>query len=332
MLLLLKRMEDKSQKSSTTKKILLSFGILIVVLAFVLLLKQFFPLDKILLLNPKGIIALKERNLMILATLLMLIIVIPVFVATFLIVWKYRADKNGKTNAVYQPEWEHNVTIETIWWLIPLAIVFVLSVITWQSSYALSPYKPLASESGAKPIIIQVVALDWKWLFIYPAENIATVNFVEFPAGTPVNFELTSDAPMNSFFIPQLGGQMYAMPGMSTDLHLESFKPGTYNGLSANISGAGFAGMKFVAKAVSQTDFDQWLATVKRSPNVLSLAQYNKLAAVSQNNPVTIYSSVEPNLYASEVEKYMMSSSSMQEMPATQAMPAASMSGMMMGN
>jgi cytochrome o ubiquinol oxidase subunit 2 len=149
------------------------------------------------------------------------------------------------------------------------------------------------------------VALQWKWLFIYPEQNIATVNFVEFPNSTPVNFQLTADAPMNSFWIPELGGQMYAMPGMSTQLHLMADRPGEFNGSAAEISGKGFSGMKFIAKATSQKDFDTWVKSVKQSSNMIDLSKYNKLAEPSENNPVITYASVEKDLYNSIIMKFM---------------------------
>jgi cytochrome o ubiquinol oxidase subunit 2 len=296
-------------------------------------ISEFF--SKIIILNPQGIIALKERNLMIVAVLLMLIVVIPVFVFTFYIVFKYRVNDRtqkgvadaGVADAIvhpkkalkYDPEWDHNIAVETLWWGIPCIIILILSIITWKSSYDISPYKPLVSD--VPPITIQVVALDWKWLFIYPAQGIATVNFVEFPAGTPINFEVTSDAPMNSFWIPQLAGQIYAMPGMSTQLHLNAFAPGSYNGFSANISGAGFSGMKFIAQSVSTADFDQWVASVQQSsfnsPNSLDTATYKQLALPSENNPIAFYSSVDPSLYNEEVMKYMMPADAMMQSNTT---------------
>jgi len=283
--------------------------------------------SKIVLLNPRGVIAYKEFDLMLTALALMLVVVVVVFSFTFLIVWKYRV--GNRTSKPYSPEWDHNVKIELVWWAIPLCIVIFLSVITWTSSHDLDPFKPIAS--NIEPITIEVVALDWKWLFIYPQEGIATVNMIEFPAQTPINFVITSDAPMNSFWIPQLGGQIYAMPGMSTQLHLESFGVGTYDGLSANISGAGFAGMKFRANSVSQADFDQWVANVKQSPNILGQSQYAALSAPSQNVPVTLYSAVDKSLYNDAIMKYMMpQGSSASDTQDMQDMPG--MSGMTMGN
>jgi len=186
-------------------------------------------------------------------------------------------------------------------------IILILAVLTWNSSHDLDPFKPIVSDKP--PITIQVVALQWKWLFIYPQQNIASVNIIQFPNQTPINFEVTADAPMNSFWIPQLGGQIYAMPGMSTQLHLMADTEGTYRGSSANISGKGFAGMNFSAKSTSQADFDQWVALVHQTRNNLSLAKYNNLAKPSQNNPLSYYSSSQSGLYDRVVMKYMMPAS-----------------------
>jgi cytochrome o ubiquinol oxidase subunit II len=186
---------------------------------------------------------------------------------------------------------------------VPLILISILAVITWKSSHDLDPFKPL--NSSTPPMTIQVVSLQWKWLFIYPKQNIATVNLVQFPVNTPISFEITSDAPMNSFWIPQLGGQIYAMSGMSTHLQLMASQPGEYRGESANISGAGFAGMHFSAKASSAADFDQWVQLVRLTKGSLSDAAYNKLAAPTQNDPVSYYSSVSNGLYNTVVDKYM---------------------------
>ena len=265
--------------------------------------------------NPKGIIALAERNLIITALCLMLVVVIPVFVLLATFAWRYRA---GNTKAKYTPDWHSNQALEIIWWTIPAIIIFILATITWKSAHDLDPFKPL--NSNVKPITIQVVALDWKWLFIYPEQNIATVNFVQFPKDVPINFEITADAPMNSFWIPQLAGQVYSMAGMSSQLHLMASEEGSYNGLSSNFSGNGFSGMKFIAKATSQEAFDQWIKTVRMSPLSLTLNQYNELVKQSQNNPVAYYATVEEKLYNTIIMKFMapmkeMNSSSMMDMP-----------------
>jgi cytochrome o ubiquinol oxidase subunit 2 len=246
-------------------------------------------------------VAQKERGLIILATLLSVIVVVPVFTLLGVIAWKYR---EGNTKAKYTPEADGNRVAETIWWLIPLLLIAVLSVINWQSSHELDPFRSL--NTSAKSMTIQVVAMDWKWLFIYPDQHIASVNFVQFPKDTQLNFQITSDAPMNGFWIPQLGGQVYAMSGMSMQLHLMASKTGDFAGSSSNISGKGFAGMKFTARSSSQADFDSWVRSAKKSPNHLTLSAYNKLAAPSENNKTAVYSSAEHGLYDTIVMKYMM--------------------------
>ena len=262
----------------------------------------------IAILNPQGIIAAQQRNLIIFASLLSLLIVIPVFALTFYISFKYRA---SNTKARYTPEWDHNTKLEFFWWAIPSIIILVLAGITWKSSHDLDPFKPLASTTPA--ITIQVVALPWKWLFIYPEQQIATVNYVKFPEQTPVNFEITADAPMNSFWIPQLGGQIYAMAGMSTQLHLMADHAASYSGSSANLSGKGFAGMTFMAESTSAANFSTWVNTIQDSSNQLSFDEYHQLAIASENHPRQDYASVQPNLYHEIMMQYM---APMHDMPA----------------
>lgn len=254
-------------------------------------------------LNPKGLIALKEYNLLVFTTLLGLIIVVPVFVLAIAIAWRYREDN---TKAKYTPNVSGNRLAETIWWGIPIVLITILSVVTWTSTHDLDPHKPLASD--VKPVTIQVVALDWKWLFIYPEQNIATVNLIQFPVNTPVNFEITADAPMNSFWIPQLGGQIYAMAGMTTKLHLNATEVGDYKGSSANISGEGFSGMRFTARASSQADFDAWVKSVKNSSTKLDTTEYTKLIKPTTDHPVAYYASSADGLYDTILMKYMMPS------------------------
>jgi cytochrome o ubiquinol oxidase subunit 2 len=250
-------------------------------------------------LNPAGEVAGKERNLLLLTVALGMLVIIPVYIMLFTFAWRYREGGHAK----YTPDKAGSRWLETVWWGVPSAIILLLSVITWNSSHALDPHKALASPKP--PLTIQVVALDWKWLFIYPAQNVASVNWVQLPVDTPVTFDITSDAPMNSFWIPQLGGQIYAMPGMSTQLHLIAGKPGDYEGLSANISGRGFAGMRFMARAGSDREFAGWLAAAKSSPSALDATTYNSVRQPSENNPVTTYSSVRKNLYDNIVLKYL---------------------------
>jgi len=255
-------------------------------------------------LDPRGSVAADEKSLIITATLLMLIVVIPVICMTLYFAWKYRA---SNTEATYTPNWSYSHRIEVGVWAVPIAIILVLGTITWKTTHELDPYKPLVS--SVKPITIEVVSLDWKWLFIYPDQHIATINEIQFPAGTPVNFRITSDTVMNVFFIPQLGSQIYAMAGMQTQVNLIADTPGVYDGLSTNFSGAGFPDMRFTATASSQADFDAWVAKVRASPNKLGLNNYNELSKPSQKDPVKYFSTVEPVLYAAVLDKYMDKSS-----------------------
>ncbi|MFF7707135.1 ubiquinol oxidase subunit II [Pseudomonas sp. NPDC007930] len=251
------------------------------------------------LLDPKGQVGIDERNLIITAFVLMLLVVVPVIVMAFAFAWKYRASNKSAT---YAPEWAHSTKIELVVWGVPLLIVAALGWVTYVSTHHLDPYRPLDHE--AKPVTIEVVSLDWKWLFIYPEQGIATVNKIVFPANTPVNFRITSDSVMNSFFIPALGGQIYAMAGMTTQLHLIANENGTFDGISANYSGAGFTGMKFKATATSQADFDSWVNEVKGSSKTLDAATYDALLKPSENNPVEQYASFAPNLFQTIVDKY----------------------------
>ena len=255
---------------------------------------------QIAVLSPAGPIADKQRSLLFLATGVMLLIVLPVFGLTFYIAWKYRA---SNTAANYQPDWDHDFKLEAIWWGFPCLIVVGLGFIAWSSSHSLDPFKPL--QSSIRPLTVQVVALQWKWLFIYPEQQIASVNFLQIPTGRPVNFEVTSDAPMNSFWIPRLGGQIYAMSGMSTQLHLMASKSGDYRGSSANISGLGFTNMHFIARAGSDADFTNWVLQAKVSPNLLNSREYERLARPNSVKQPIYYSSYQSDLYNSVVGKYM---------------------------
>lgn len=275
------------------------------------------------MLNPAGIIALKERNLMAFTVLLGSVIIVPVFILTIAIAWRYR---ESNTKAVYKPDWAINYTAETIWWGIPIIIIIILSIVTWNSSSDLDPYKPLPGHD--KSLTIQVVALDWKWLFIYPEQDIATVNYIQLPTDTSVNFDLTSDSVMSSFWIPKLSGQLYAMPGMVNKLHLNATEVGDYKGSNANISGPGFAGMKFTARASSETNFNSWVADVKQKPLSLTDKEYARLAEKSKQNPVSYYSSVRDGLYDTIIMKYMMPAEDMKHDTTDGKMDHDAMKGM----
>ena len=244
------------------------------------------------LLDPKGPIGVAERSIIETATGLMLLVVVPVIVLTIVIAWRYRA---SNTRAEYRPEWSHSNRIEAVMLSIPIAIVAVLGVICWRTSHQLDPYR--AIPSTRKPVHIEAVALDWKWLFIYPDQHVATVNEVAMPVGVPVVFHITSATVMNSFFIPRLGSQIYAMANMQTADNLVASAPGTYRGISANFSGDGFSGMTFKVEAMPMSEYRQWLARAATAPRTLDAGAYRALAQPSENVPVRYYSHVAPQLF-----------------------------------
>ncbi len=257
--------------------------------------------ENALVTHPKGMIARSELDLIHTNIFLMLIVIVPTFLFLFYTVWRYRV-KNAK--AKYDPEHSHGVWGTVILWVVPSIVIAVMSVITWRAAHELDPYRPIESE--APPLTIQVVALDWKWLFIYPEQGIATVNFVQYPERTPIHFELAADGtPMNSFWLPQMSGQIYAMTGMVTQLHIMADGPGVYTGRAAEINGKGYADMTFIAKSTSLADFDAWVADVRESPLHLTLPVYDELAKDSQNHPITLYSHVRDDLFMHIVMKYM---------------------------
>jgi cytochrome o ubiquinol oxidase subunit 2 len=250
-------------------------------------------------LDPKGSVGVAEKALIWTSTWVMLLVVVPVIVLTLWFAWRYRASNQSAT---YAPKWSHSTAIEIVVWTIPTLIILYLGILTWDSTHKLDPDRPL--ESQVKPINVEVVALDWKWLFIYPDLGIATVNQLAIPVGTPVNFRLTSDSVMNSFFIPQLGTQVYAMAGMQTRLHLIADEPGNFEGLSANFSGKGFSDMKFRTLATSPDDFNAWVAKVRASSDRLDMNTYGTVAEPSEKDPVRYFSTVDPRLFRNIVAKY----------------------------
>lgn len=273
---------------------------LLVVAAVAALLGLYISSHNIAMLEPKGLISDKERDLIVTCSLLMLIVVIPVLILTFVFAWRYR---ESGTKGKHTPDWEHNYIAEMCWWGVPFVIILILAVITWKTSHELDPFRPLPKSK--KPVEIQAVALNWKWLFIYPEEGVATVNWVQFPENTPINFEITADAPMNSFWIPQLGGQIYAMPAMRSKLHLMASEEGSYEGRSTNINGKGFAGMIFTAKASSEEEFQKWVSQVRSSGKALNQNSYNALVEPSEYDPVSYYVLEDRNLFDQIIMKYM---------------------------
>jgi cytochrome o ubiquinol oxidase subunit 2 len=256
------------------------------------------------LMNPKGDIGVQEKNLILIALGLMLLVVIPVIALTLWFAWRYRASNRSAT---YAPRWSHSTAIEVVVWTIPCVIVLVLGMLIWRTTQSLDPYKPI--ESREKPVRVDVVALNWKWLFIYPDYGVASVNELAVPVGTPVDFRLTAESLMNSFFIPQLGTQVYAMPSMQTRLHLIADEAGTYLGQSAAFSGPGFSDMHFETHATSRGEFDAWVARARRSAVSLDAAAYARLAQPSEKNAPTLYASVAPDLFDTIVATSMRAGS-----------------------
>ncbi len=253
------------------------------------------------LLSPSGDIAAQQGKLIVISTVLMLLIVVPVIALTFLFAWRYR---QSNKEATYKPDWDHSIQLELVIWAAPLLIVIALGAVTWISTHTLDPYRALTRidaqrpmPAGTKPLVIEVVALDWKWLFLYPEQGIAVVNEMAAPVDVPIHFKITSSSVMNSFFIPALAGQIYAMPGMETTLHAIINKPGNFDGFSANYSGDGFSGMKFRFHGLAAADFDRWLQTAKAGGTELNRDDYLQLEKPSERVPVRRYASVAPGLY-----------------------------------
>jgi len=253
------------------------------------------------LFSPSGELAVRQRDLIIIATLLMLLIIVPVIILTPLFAWRYRENAN---NPHYNPDWDHSTVLELAIWAAPLLIIIALGAVTWVSTHQLDPYRPLTFIDGkravtpdTKPLVVEVVAMDWKWLFLYPEQGIATVNEMAAPVDRPIAFKITATSVMNTFFVPSLAGMVYAMPGMETKLHAVINKAGVYDGLSGNYSGEGFSHMRFKFHGLSDADFDKWVQQVKSGGTALSKDAYAKLAEPSERVPVQRYASVEPDLY-----------------------------------
>lgn len=248
--------------------------------------------DRIAILFPKGIVGWEELHLLLFIQALMLLVIIPVFILTFIFSWKYRAN-NPKGR--YDPDLIDHKIAEVIWWTIPFILTVIIGIVTWIKTEQLDPFKPI--DSNKKPVTIQVLALQWKWLFLYPEEKIASINFLQVPVDVPIHFEITADAPMNSFWIPHLGGQIYAMPGMKTELNLIANEEGNFRGSSANFSGEGFSGMHFILKATTEEEYRRWIEVTQQSSHTLDDNEYEKLAKPSKNHLEEFYQLKSTNLF-----------------------------------
>jgi cytochrome o ubiquinol oxidase subunit 2 len=252
-------------------------------------------------LQPSGDVAAQQRDLLVAATLLMLLIIVPVMILTVIVAWRYRASNE---EATYLPDWDHSTGLELVIWSAPLLIIICLGAITWLGSHTLDPYRQIsrldsnrAIAPNTQPLEVDVVAMDWKWLFFYPQYGVATVNQLALPVDRPVDFKITATSVMNSFYVPALAGQIYAMPGMQTQLHAVINKTGTFDGFSANYSGAGFAGMHFKTLGLDAAGFDAWIGKVRGSGLQLSDANYLKLEMPSENVKPMGFSGFASGLY-----------------------------------
>ena len=250
--------------------------------------------------NPQGPVAADEKTILLNALAIMLVIVVPTILATLLFAWWFRASNR---HARYRPTFAYSGRVELVTWSIPILVILFLGGITWVGSHKLDPAEPL--KSAAPPLNVQVVSLDWKWLFIYPDKGIASVNELVVPAGTPVHFKLTSASVMNTFFVPALGGMIYTMNGMADDLYLQADHPGVFAGLSAHFSGDGFSDMHFDVRAVSPTQFAAWAGQTRRAGPVLDAADYAALAKQSSNVTPFTYRDVSPDLFEHIVQQHL---------------------------
>ena len=258
-------------------------------------------------LQPSGDVAAQQGRLVVWSTFLMLLIIVPVIALTLLFAWRYRASNKS---APYTPDWDHSVQLELVIWAAPLLIIIALGALTWIGTHTLDPYRSLRRidavtpiSDQAEPIDIEVVALDWKWLFIYPKEGIAVLNEVAAPVDVPIRFKITSSSVMNAFFIPALAGMIYAMPSMESTLHAVINRPGEFEGFSANYSGAGFSNMRFKFLGLNTTDFNRWVQDAKSSSSELTRATYLELARPSERGPVRRYRAVDTKLFDAIVNR-----------------------------
>ena len=252
------------------------------------------------ILDPAGPVGAGDRLILLDALAIMLVIVIPTILCTLAFAWHYRASNRGAT---YTPHWAYSGRLELLVWAIPALTVLFLGGVAWVGSHDLDPAKPLVSRNP--PLEVDVVSLDWKWLFIYPTEHVASINHLVLPLGTPVHFRLTSATVFNVFFVPQLGSEIYAMNGMVSELNLEADRPGTYLGIAAHFNGDGFSDMNFHTDAVSPEEYSQWAATARANGPVLDEAAYRNLLQQSSNVTPYTYREVTPGLFEAIASRHL---------------------------
>lgn len=257
--------------------------------------------------KPSGDIANQQAQLIVASTLLMMLIIVPVIILTLTFAWRYRASNK---EATYSPEWDHSTRLELIIWGAPLLIIIALGAMTWISTHKLDPYRPLERldaqrpiPAGVEPLVVEVVALDWKWLFLYPEQGIATVNELAAPVDRPILFKITSSTVMNAFYVPAMAGMIYAMPGMQSQLNAVINKPGVYDGFSANFSGDGFSHMRFKFHGLSNDEFSAWVDRNKADGVELNRELYQTLEKPSEKEPIRRFASVAPGLFDAIVNR-----------------------------
>jgi cytochrome o ubiquinol oxidase subunit 2 len=275
--------------------------ILLAAIALALNIAAMIQGKNIALLNPKGLIAQEQFGLMIYVAIVILVIAIPSVALLYLTAWRFR---ESNTKADFNPDKKRSNWFAAAMWLVPAVFMFILAITLWTAAHRLEPHKAIASDK--QPLVVEVIAMRWKWLFIYPEQDIATVNYLQIPTDTPVTFKLTADeAPMSAFWIPNLGGMLYAMTGHENRLNLMATTPGDYPGSSGEINGPGFAGMKFTARASNHEDFATWVQGVKQSEQKLDTATYQALVKPSESHPAEYYASASDELYDTVLMKYI---------------------------
>lgn len=280
------------------KILIIMFCVVFGLAAIVLVLAN----ENTLVFHPKGVVAKDEMRLIITNVALMLVIILPTYLLLFSVLWRHITKKE---EAEYKPEHTYGIKGEFLMWALPSVIVVILATITWEATHRLNPYNPLESESD-DPLTVEVVALDWKWLFIYPEQGIATLNYLQIPEKTVIHFKLAADnTPMNSFWIPQLSGQIYSMTGMTTQLYLKADGIGDYTGRAVEINGEGYADMHFKVKSTSQKDFENWIAEAKKSSHHLKQKDYDELVKPFVDKSIVFFSEVDKDLFHKIVHKYM---------------------------
>lgn len=258
-------------------------------------------------LSPQGDVAAQQGKLIIVATLLMLIVIVPVIALTFWFAWRYRA---SNTQATYKPDWDHSTQLELVIWAVPLLIIIALGAVTWISTHLLDPYRPLERiapgrpvPEGVEPLEVQVVSLDWKWLFVYPEYGVASINEMAAPIDRPIHFRLTSSTTMNAFYVPALAGMIYTMPGMETKLNAVMNEEGEYTGISSHYSGEGFSHMRFNFRGLSEQGFAEWIEAARAGDDPLTRAEYLALEVPSSREPARLFSRVDSGLFDAVVNR-----------------------------